>query len=719
MAATPLKLNTPAAAPRRVTLKTSAPAPTSKVRLLGSNGKAIEPKKKEPAPAAEETPAPSAETAAVDEAALKAAEEADRLAQEEYERQMAEYEKQMEEYNRQMAEYEAAEKARQEAEAEAARKAEEEARKAAEEEARKAEEAAAAAAAEEAPAPAPKPKAAAAKPKLAVAKPAGLKPAGLKPAGAKLAKPATKPAAKAAPAPAPAAEAAPAIPMPTPEDAPAPADAEPMEEPELTEEEIAARDAYLEGLQKQAEAPKIWKTPMFKYGCIAFGVVMVGLGVLAFVNNQKNKAIEEHRNYINQYLTIAQNLNKQGIETLADVKEKNVKFDCPPEAAKDLLSLVVNPYVKRADGKNKFGANPEGVAQNACLVLAIAAEQNPDIDKLIFTTLGERCQEMKPALFSWLLQRVSISNNKGVKGKLKKLAKTVGATPNWKKKSEILSSVWSCIGLRVSPKDIDEIVALLKDDSTDSMLTKTLCICLCNVTDMMDASPERQAAADDIFGKVDGKDRERLIDSLAKASSPKAYAFYKSEMEDPAVWTSDGQLRFANAIRFFSSYGDDEIIDYLVTLKEKAGENAAHAKAIDGALQTAFVQNRERTDEDTQRLVALIYDKINEDTSAWQDIINKIDPDSADFVGEDSAELETLKERKADLEKCRKQKNHLINSLASLRDYKWVTKLLESYTSDPDADIATRAAAALEKVKKNSTAFMQLQMRFKARGTQQ
>ncbi len=713
-----LQPNNSGAAPRRVTLRTSGPAPKTALRLKGADGKTIEPKKA-PKPAEEEpvvptttaapaTPAPSAADAAAEEAArkaaeeeaaaLKAAEEADRLAQEEYERQMAEYEKQMEEYNRQLAEYQAAEEARLAAEAE---------------EARKAEEAAAAAAA-------PTAKPAAGKPKLPVARPAGLKPAGAK-LKAK-ATPAPEPAAEAPAADLPAtakpkAKAAPKITslgMPV-EQAPAPEEGVPAEE-ELSEEELAARDAYLEQLQKQAEAPKIWQMPAFKYGCIAFGVLLAGIGVWAYSVNQTNKENEAHRNYINQYLTIAQNLNKQGIETLADVKKKNVDFSCEPAAAKDLLGLVVDPFVKRSDGKNRYGGNPEGVAQNACLVLAIAAEQNPEIDKMIFATLGEKCDKMRPSLFSWLLQRMSISNNKGIKGKLKKLAKQVEAKPKWRHKSEVLSSVWSCIGLRVTPKDIDGIISLLGDEAIDDRLAKTLSICLGNVLDMMEAPAERQKIGDEVFDKLPEKYRSNLIDSLAKSASPKALAFYQKEMDDPATWTPEGQLRFANALRFFQSFGNDDIIDYILELKEKAADNPALLRTVDGAIQVVFVQNRERTDEEVQRLLTLLFDKINEDTSEWDSIINKTDPYAADFVGEDSPEYATLMERKTAIEACRRQKNQLINALSSMRDFAWVTKLLETYAADADSDIATKATQALEQVKKNTASFVELQSRFKARG---
>ncbi len=732
-----LQPNNTGAAPRRVVLKTSGPAPKTTLRLKGADGKAIEPKKA-PKPATEEAapavPAPkgaatpakavapvadaaeAAAKAAAEEAAriaaeeeaarIAAQEEADRLAQEEYERQMAEYEKQMEEYNRQMAEYQAAEEARLAAEAEAS----------------------AAAAAEAEQAAAPKAAKAAAKPRLAVAKPAGLKPAGaaLKPAGAKKAAPKAAPAAEETLADAPAAKAAPKIsalgkPAAKPKAkakpaAPAPEEVQDMEEGDLSEEELAARDAYLEELQRRAAAPKIWQLPAFKYGCIAFGVLLAGIGVWAFANQQENKKNAEHHQYINQYLKIAAELNKQQIETLADVKAKNVNFTCPPEAAKDLLGLVVDPFVRRADGRNVYGGDPKGVAFNACLVLGIAAEQNPEIDKMIFATLGEKCDKMHADIFSWLLQRMTISNNKGIKGKLKKLAKTVAAKPKWKQKARALSAIWSCIGLRASTKDIDEIIALLGDEAIDDGLAKTLSICIGNVLDMMDDPAERGKIGDEVFDKLPEKYRKNLLDSLAKSLSPKALAFYKKELEDPAVWTSEGQTRFANAVFFFQFYGSDDVIDYLLTLREKAAENPGHLRAVNGAIQGVFVQNRERSAEDTQRLLGLLFDKINEDTSDWDAIINKTDPDGADFVGEDSPEYAKLMERKEALETCRKQKTQLINALAALRDYKWVMELLNGYARDKDSDIATLATRAIDKVKENTASHAATKSNFKARG---
>ncbi len=674
-----LQPNNSGATPRRVTLKTSGPAPKATLRLKGADGKAIEPKKAPAPQPAEEKPAatPAPDTAAEEAAAQAAAEaaaaaEAERLAQEEYARQMAEYEKQMEEYNRQMAEYEAAE---------AARAAAEDAPAPAEEEA-------------PAPAPAqeaPAPKAAAGKPKLSIAKPAAAKtPA----APGKKAVPSAKAKAKTTPV----------------------AEKVDVAEGDMSEEELAARDAYLEQLQRQATAPKIWQTPIFKFSCIGFAVALAGVFVYASGVNAEKEKHAQHHQYINQYLKLAADLNSKQIETLADVKAKGVNFTCPMEAAQDLMGLVVDPFVKREDGRPRYGGDPKGVALNACLVLGIAAEQNPEIDKMIFATLEEKCDKMDGDIFSWLLQRLSVSNNKGVKGKLKKLAKAAAAKPKWRQKSKALSSIWSCIGLRVSPKDIDEIVALLGDESIDDNLAKTLSICVSNVLDMMDDPAERAKLGDEVFDKMPEKYRKNILDALAKSLSPKALAFYKKEIEDPATWTSEGQLRFSHAVFFFQFYGSDDIIDYLLPLKEKAADNPGQLRAVESAIQGVFVQNRERSQEDVNRLLTLIYDKINEDTSAWDDIINKTDPYGADFVGEDSPEYESLMEKKAALEKCRKQKTQLINALASMRDFKWVMNLLEGYTKDADSDIATLAEKALGKVKENTAAYTATRTRFKARG---
>ncbi len=348
-------------------------------------------------------------------------------------------------------------------------------------------------------------------------------------------------------------------------------------------------------------------------------------------------------------------------------------------------------------------------------MLGIAAEQNPEIDKMIFETLGAKCDKMDADIFSWLLQRLSVSNNKGVKGKLKKLARTAAAKPKWKQKSKALSAIWSCIGLRVSKKDVDEIIALLGDESIDDNLAKTLSICIGNVLDMMDAPAERTQLGDEVFTKMPEKYRKNILDALGKSTSPKALEFYKKEMEDPATWTSDGQVRFANAILYFQFYGSDDIIDYLLTLKEKAADNPGQLRAVESAIQGVFVQNRERSTAEVQRLLSLVYDKINEDTSAWDSIIGKTDPDSVDFVGKDSPEYASLMERKSALEKCRQQKTQLIKALGSMRDFKWVTDLLDTYSKDADYDISSLAERTKSKVKENTAAHTKTRMRFKNR----
>ncbi|MBQ1960526.1 MAG: hypothetical protein II349_03290, partial [Akkermansia sp.] len=374
MATPQLKTTGAAPAPRRL-LNTGA-APKKQVKLMGSNGQAIQPKKpalstatvaatpkpavESPAPvaapameedlqakaAAEAAAAEAAEAAAAEEAArLAAEEEAARQAQAEYERQMEEYNRQMEEYNRQMEEY----NRQQEAEAAAA-------------------EAAAAPVAEEAaPAPAPavtpapKPKA-----KLTAAKPA------VKAGGAnKLAAAKPKPKAKAAPAPAS------------------------TEEGEATEAPDANEAAKIQAMQELAEAQQkrgLFGIPWLSVpvaGCIV-GLAVIGAvcGSLIVKANAEAAAKQAHMDYTNKLLKRAQDINKQGIESIADAKSKGVAVVCSKEDAQYLLDVVVDPYVRDEKGKFVFGGNPEGVAQLACLLLGLASEQDPSIDALIFRNVN-------------------------------------------------------------------------------------------------------------------------------------------------------------------------------------------------------------------------------------------------------------------------------------------------------------------------------------------
>lgn len=678
MATPKLKTNAAPTAPRR-SLVSSGTAPATRVKLKGSDGKAIQPKTK---PAAEKAPTPEVkvDTAAAEVAAAKAAEaeaaaaaqkaaeeEAARQAQAEYERQMEEYNRQMEEYNRQMAEYQAAQAAAT-AEAESP-----EAAAAAEQAAAETVEAA-----QELEAAEPVPAA-----KVKSSRPAGK--TGALVAGKTTGTAGPKKKKK---------KAAPAL---TPEE-------------EAAEAEAAARDAYLAELERQASAVPVWKKIPFIVGC---GVLLIAAGVCTWYvinENAKQERIEQHRAYIKTLLLRAQDINQKGVDTLADAKAKGVDVTCTRKDAKALMDVIVDPFVKSETGSNLYGKDPiKTVGYTSCMLLGLAAESDPEICKYIFDIVGKKCDKIDSGLFRWLMQRIAVAGNNEVNVHLRKLAADVDAKPQWAGKTKALAAVWECIGLRVGKNDVPELIALLSNENTDKQLANTLSICLDNILRMMDDSEKAEKASigNQIFDGLSEKLRGDCCTVMAKACSDKALAHYKSELSDKSKWNNVN-------LSFISYWGDDEILDYVLELQEMAKGSKDHEDDVKLVISTIFRQNRERSDADAEKILNLFCEAPFADTSKVQDLINKSDPDSTLFIGE-GPELEKIKEERKKLEQSRKDKLSIIKNLASLRDFKWVINLLNRYSKDADDDVALAAKHALDKVKENTAADMEARETYKSR----
>lgn len=721
--AAPILKTTSVNAPRRV-LRPSGVIPATKPKLKGADGKTIRPK----APKSEAAPATAEESVAdpaAEEAAKAAAEEAQRAraeaearaaeeaaakaAQDEYERKMEEYNRQMEEYNRQIAALQAEEMAR--AAAAAAETAAATAVAAPVAAASVSAESAASApheahqnAVKSAPKPALKPAGAKSAPKGA-SKLTGTAHATTSKSASRLAKKApTKAAAE------------PSAPVNVVEDDEVVTGQE-YAEPEMSEAELSARDAMLTAMQLEAARPPVWKRPMFYVGVGSLAVLIGVCSTLIIQDRAEKAAVKAYETKVNFVLKRAEEINKKGIETLADAQTKNVDIACSTEDARCLLSIVVNPFVKNGRGTNLLGGNPEGVAQQACLLLGIASEKYPEIDKMIFDTLTEECNNstFKPGLFRWLVQRMTISNNKGINKKLKKLARAAAKkdlikgseSTKWKKKGEVLAAIWEAIGLRVTTKDIPEIIELLKDESCDGQLASALSNCLDNVVIFIEDPAEKAKVGDQIFDALPKNLRSNMAGTLARSCSPKALEYYKERAQDPKNWKSD-------AI-FFGNYYSDDIIPFLLELKSKADGDPKKEQIVDRCINSVIAQNRPRTIEEADKLLALAFDKINEDTSDWSDVIDKTDPDGVNFVGEDSPEYASLKERQQVLEQCRKQKMTLINALACMHNHEWVVNLLEKYQKDADSDISSEATRARKKVDENTANDKAMRAGYKAR----
>lgn len=699
MATPKLKTASAPAAPARL-LRSSGTAPAKQVTLKSATGKTITPKTAAPAEpktaapknpktaAPAPTPAPAAEPQ-VDEAAIAAAAQAEaeakaaaeaqaaaeaeaaRQAQEEYERQMEEYNRQMEEYNRQMAALQAAEE-----QAAATATADDATEAAAEAAADDASEAAAAAQTmveEEAPdAPTPTEKLRAVK---------GSKPkSNISVAGTKKKK---KPAASAS-----------------------------KSTTDMSEDEAAQREAYMQAIAEESQQVPIWKNKLFIGGAAAL-VVTIGVCTTLVVQKQaENARIQAHIDYTNSLLKRAQEINMKAVENLADAAKKNVDVTCTMADAKALMEVVIDPFVKGENGKPRYGARAEGVAQNACLLLGLAAEKDEAIRDMIFDSLGKNCNKIKPTLFTWLLQRIAISNAKGVNSSLKKLAQVVQdkktAKP-WMQKSTVLASIWECIGLRVSPADAPEIIALLKSDITDNKLAGNLCICLDNILTMMDDEEAKAKLGDDIFTGIPEKLRKNtaIVTSLARACSPKALEFYKSQLESEK-WKGAPSV-------FIGAWGNDDILDFVLEQKEANKDDAKIQDRISSVIGTILSQNRERSVETADKLLALYFDEPFADTSGIQDIINKTDSMSTLYIGDDHPDLPKLQEQLKTLEKQRSQKKQLITVLATLHDHDWVIALLDRFVADKDEDIKFAAEQAKEKARNNAVKDAQMRDSYKSR----
>lgn len=662
-----IKKVAPKAAPKPAA---PAPAPEAAPELTAAPAEEI----LVPQPEVEAAPAAAPEAAAATATVTEqpaADEEAARLAQEEYERQMEEYNRQMEEYNRQMAELQAAE---------AAAAATPEPQVDAEAAAAEAAQAAAVAQAlvtEDAPdVPTPTEK-------IRAARNAKTK-SSLSVAGVK------KKAAK-----------------------PADADSSDDDDSGMSEEEIAQREAYLRAIQEEEERTPIWKTVPFMVGSGLLVATIAICTVMVVQKQQENARIKAHVDYTNTLLRRAQEINMKGVESVADATKKQVDVSCSMKDAKALMEVVVDPFVKGENDKPRYGARAEGVAQNACLLLGLAAEQDPAIRDMIFETMGKQCVKIKPSLFRWLLQRIAISDAEGVNANLKKLAKVVTekktAKP-WNKKSELLAQIWECIGLRVTQDDTKEILSLLNSDIADAMLMSNLCICLDNIITMMDDKEAKAQLGNEIFTQMPEKLRNNvaIAGTLARACSTAALNYYKGELSSEKGWTGA-------APAFLGAWGSDDILEYVLEKKEEFKDQPKIQATINDVIGTIMKQDRPRSVADGEKLLNMCFKTPFGDTSGIQDLINKTDDMSTLYVGDSHPDLPKLKAQLKELEVVRKQKLQIIRMLRGLSDHEWVVSLLNKYIADKDENVQYDAKKALEQTRANAVHANQMREAYKQR----
>lgn len=730
MAAPQLKKTAVAAPSRR--LLNSGVIPTTQVRLKGIGGQVIKPKaptppakpdeapaapaaeptpapaaeptpapaaeptpapaaEPTPAPAAEPTPAPAAEPTPDEEpsAATAPAEEAPAeedaaaaQAMSDYEREMEEYNRQMEEYNRQMEEYNRQMAAMAAAEAAAAASTPEPTP-----EPVPADDITSIPEQVEAPTPvaAPAP-VAAPTPKVKLPKP-GLKVGGLK---------------KKAPAAAPAADPA-ALTAPAPERA---------EEPAAEEGTSDLASEYLEQLQMQAKRKPIWTSKLF---LIALGGLVLAGGLSAYLIIQKkakDAIIAANNEKVMSVLRRAQAINRDNIETLADAIAKGVNVKFTPEEVNFLIDIVVNPKMKDQFGNPMFGeteSSTDGAAQLAVLAISLACEENAKHCKVTFDRLEKEAPQIKPSLYRWLLQRLAGTNIKGINSKFRKLADSL-SKKKFKTCRELTACVWESMVLRVTEKDVPDLIKQLEQPELGDKLELALLNCLARIVERTE-DPDKKAEMGDRIYDALSTDAMRInaSEALGISCSPKALEFFKKRAEKPENLRTDAD--------FFANYGSDDILPFLVELRDKVAGDKKVAGTAQSIITRLFCQDRERTDEQVRAFLAAIpaYDKVDMDMSDWNEVNEQTDPDAGTFIGENNPKYPALKKRRDDMEAARKQQFAFVKQLSGMADSKWVVSYLERFIKSSDSQLSHEARNALEKASKNGEFRREQAEKFKSR----
>ncbi|MCD7797865.1 MAG: hypothetical protein LUG84_00435, partial [Akkermansiaceae bacterium] len=683
-------------------------------------------------------PAENAPAPAEDEARIQA--------EKEYARQMEEYNRQMEEYNRQMEElrrrqeeeHRREEEERRKAEEEEARKrAEEEARRRAEEEeaARKAAEMArkeaelkrleaeakrleaealqkeleamgGAAPAQSAPAPKPEsspaPKPA---PKSASPLRAGILPAARGPLG-KAPSPARNGGGQT-PAPANALRArtgSPALPkarpaggaasLPRPAEKPADAPAgggEPAPEEGGDDE---ARRAYLEKLQARAQKPPIYKNKAVMC-MVGFLVVLVaGLSVYVLNKRAADEKERQRREEVNALLKVSQEINKKGADNLEMARKKGIDLSkASMKNAQILFRAILRP--------SEFDQNGNAVAQNAALFLGIMAEMNPEIRKWLLDEMTKHADTILPQHFNWMLQRLAVTNIESLKQKLLKMSDTIAKKPKFANQAKAVQSIWDVLVLHVDTSDVPRILELMKNPKTDEGLTKSLANNLLHIVAEVETDPrKKQEIGDRIFESVPEKRRGLAGDALSCSASPKALDFYKKELKDPKKW--------AIVMPRLGMWGDDSACDFLLQQYEeakKADAGKPQLRLTDHV--TAAIRNTINKDRDyplgkVDRMIAVTFDKINENTADYAALIDKTDEASAHFIGKNHPDYKKSMERLNAIQASRRQKVGLAKMLSTKRAFPWVTAWLGRLAKDPDQDLQIEVKNARRKVDENT-----------------
>lgn len=466
------------------------------------------------------------------------------------------------------------------------------------------------------------------------------------------------------------------------------ADGSETETTEPSEEEQLARDAYYAKLQQQAAQTPIYKKKGVLIGIGCFVALVAGLAAMVIHNHMEVAEKEAFRQSVNKLLRVSQEINKAGVETLAQAKAKNIDLkEISMANADTLLDSIHNPA--------KYGGNR--VAQNAALFLGIMAEADERIQNKLFADLAKNAEIINPVLFNWMLQRLSVSGIDSVKDKLLKLSDRIAKKPRFDNQAKAISSIWEVLALHVSEKDVPRILSLLKNPKTDDTVTKALANSLMAIVTHIKDPKNLPALGDKIFEAVPADRRKLVGDVLANSRSPKALAYFKNELKDQKKW--------ALTMPLLGIWGDDSVFDYLQEKLDEAKKADARYRLpahAEGAIRNLLNKDRDRPVELADKMIAIVFDKITADTSDYTTVRDKTDENGVDFVGKNSPDYNKLQARRKELDAIRLQKLQFVSMLGNMQNHAWVTTWLDKMAKDPDQDLQIEVKSAREKVVANT-----------------
>ncbi|SEH77908.1 hypothetical protein [Akkermansia glycaniphila] len=460
--------------------------------------------------------------------------------------------------------------------------------------------------------------------------------------------------------------------------------------------EQARQDAYYQALQSAA-AQTPWhkkKSVLFMLG--GFAALFIGVGIALYFKMQDDKAQQEEDKKIQALLKVAEGINKSLIKepkgdlSLEALQQKNVGLgSINKDSCQRLLRVI----------KNKD--RDIGVARQAIIYLAVMMAQDASLCQLVIDDIVKKPEAYDKDRFDWLTQNIAATRMPNAKQLLLDLAEKIN-TKAPDNKDMYIGEIYKNIAGLVDAGDFDAMVKLVNDEKTSGKLAGALANNLYTIIESTyRENPEAAAAlGDKLVSDINEKKMAgQLLLALAQAGSPKGFEMIKNRMAnapDPrmayGVWT--------NVKQALSMWSNDSVVPYLVELR--TAENPMIAKEADTALAALINHDSSRTDEEFDRLVALVYGDLNTDTSEYDELNNKLSPGSAMEVKSSDPSYAGLQARMEKIKPIHNQKIIFCTSLAKHTAKPHIMRYLEKMSKDSDRLVAVEAKSAMTRVQENT-----------------